>query len=51
MFNKEQMADHKEDVNCVPWSLVMIAGSPKQEIQPWNMAEANSAAEIPTRDM
>jgi len=42
------MADHKEDVNCVPRSLVMIAGTPKREIQPWNMAEAHSAAEIPT---
>ena len=49
MFNKEHMADHKEEVNCVPWSLVMIAGTPKREIQPRNMAEAHSAAEIPTR--
>jgi hypothetical protein len=49
MFNKEQMADHKEDVNCAPRSLVMIAGTPKRDIQPWNIAEAHSAAEIPAK--
>ena len=45
--SREQMADHREDVNCVPLSLVIISGTPKREIQPWKMAEAHSVAEIP----
>ena len=36
-------------MNWVPLSLVIIAGTPKREIHPWNIAEAHSAAEIPTR--
>ena len=47
--SKEQTAVHKEEVNCVPLSLVIIAGVPKREIHPWNMAEARSVAEIPAR--
>ena len=47
--SSEQIADHKEDVNCVPLSLVMIAETPKCAIHPRKMAEAHSAAEIPTR--
>ena len=47
--SREQMADHKEDVNCVPLSLVITAGTPKREIHPWKMAEAHSVAEIPVR--
>ena len=43
------MADHREEVNCVPLSLVMIVGTPKREIHSWNMAEAYSAEEIHTR--
>jgi len=46
---REQILDHNEEVNCVPLSLVMIEGTPKGEIQPWNMAEAHSVAEIPRR--
>ena len=36
-------------VNWVPLSLVIIAGTPKREIHPWNIVEAHSAGEIPTR--
>lgn len=47
--SKEQTAVHKEEVNCVPRSLVIIDGVPKREIHPWNKAEAHSVAEIPDR--
>ena len=47
--SKEQMADHKEEVNCAPLSLVMIAGTPNRAIHPWNKADAHSVAEIPWR--
>jgi len=32
--SKEQMADHKEEVNCAPLSLVIIAGTPNRAIHP-----------------
>ena len=38
IFSSEQIADHKEDVNCVPLSLVMIAETPKCAIHPSKMA-------------
>ena len=46
--SREQTADHKAEVNWVPLSLVITAGTPNLEIHPWNMAVAHSAAEIPT---
>ena len=47
--SREQILDQREEVNCVPLSLVIIDGTPKREIQPWNMAETHSAVEIPVR--
>ena len=46
IFSSEQIADHKEDVICVPLSLVMIAGTPKRAIHPRKMEEAHSAHRI-----
>ena len=46
--SREQMADHQEEVNCDPLSLVIIAGTPKHKIHLWNMVKAHSAWEIPT---
>ena len=47
--SREQMADHKAEVNWVPLSLVITAIIPKPDIHLWNMAEAHSDADIPTR--
>ena len=47
--SKKQMADHKEEVNWAPLSLLIIAGTLNPEIHPWNKAEAHSVAEIPAR--
>ena len=45
--SKEQMADHKEEVNWAPLSLVIIADTLNLEIHPWN--KAHSLAEIPAK--
>ena len=39
-------ADHRDEVNWTPLSLVITAGTPNLEIHPWNMAEAHSTAEM-----
>ena len=49
ILSREQMADHRDEVNWAPLSLVITAGTPNLEILPWNMAEAHSAAEIPVK--
>ena len=49
ILSREQMADHRDEVNWAPLSLVITAGTPNLEIHPWNMAEAKSAAAIPVR--
>ena len=49
ILSREQMADHRDEVNWAPLSLVITAGTPNLEIHPWNMEEAHSAAEIPVR--
>jgi hypothetical protein len=38
--SKEQMADHKEEVNCAPLSLVIIAGTPNRAIHPSRVANS-----------
>ena len=47
--SREQILDHSEEVNCVPLSLVIMEGTPKREIQPWNRAETHSAVDIPVK--
>ena len=49
IFSREQILDHSEEVNCVPLSLVIIEGTPKRKIQPWNKAKTHSAVEIPVK--
>jgi hypothetical protein len=46
MERSEQRVAHKEDVNCGPLSLVMIAGTPNLWIHPWRRAAAQSAAVV-----
>jgi hypothetical protein len=46
MERREQRFAHKEDVNCGPLSLVMIAGTPNLWIHPWRRAAAQSAAVV-----
>ena len=48
ILSREQMADHRDEVNLASLSLVITAGTPIIEIHPWNMAEAHTA-EIPVR--
>ena len=47
ILRRKKAANHREEVNCVPLSLVMIVGTPKRENHPWNMAEAHSVARYP----
>ena len=49
ILSREQMADHRDEVNWAPLSLVITAGTPNLEIHSWNMSEAHSTAEIPVR--
>ena len=44
MFRREQSADHMEDANWGPLSLVMVAGTPNRWTHPWSSPAAQSAA-------
>ena len=49
ILSREQMVDHRDEVNWAPLSLVITAGMPNLEIHLWNMEEAYSATETPVR--
>ena len=51
MERSEQRADHSEDVNCGPLSLVMMQGKPNRCIHPVRRAAAQSAAVVPDKGM
>ena len=49
MESSEQRADHREDVNCGPLSLVMMQGKPNRCIHPVRRAAAQLAAVVPDK--
>ena len=51
MFRREQSADHREDANLGPLSLVMVAGTPNRWTHPWKNPAAQSAAVMAARGM
>ena len=49
ILSREQMAEHRDEVNWALLSLVITAGTQNLEVHPWNMVEEHSAAEITVR--
>jgi hypothetical protein len=45
----EQTADHKDEVNCGPWSEVSDEGTPNRLIQPAMKAKAHAAVVVEER--
>ena len=46
MFKRKHMKSQRDEVNCIPQSLVITAGTPNQAIQSRNRAEAHSTVEM-----
>jgi hypothetical protein len=49
MFNIKQSCYQRFEVNCGPWSEVIVSGTPKPDIQEKVNAFAHAAADVPTR--